>query len=53
MGVQPQPQLPQQLQLQCVYNDAHNVRRNVDFMDGVNEYDDSVEQARYFASASL
>ena len=37
---QQQPQQPQQLQRQCDYNDAHDVRRNVDFMDGVNESDD-------------
>ena len=35
-----QPQQPQQLQRQCDYNDAHDVCRNVDFRDGVNESDD-------------
>ena len=39
-----QPQQPQQLQRQCAYNDARDVRRNVDFMDGVNESDDLTQE---------
>ena len=39
-----QPQQPQQLQRQCAHNDARDVRRNVDFMDGVNESDDLTQE---------
>ena len=37
-------QQPQQPQRQCAYNDACDVRRNVDFMDGVNESDDLTQE---------
>ena len=40
LQLQPPPQQPQQLQRQCACNDAHDFRRNADFMDVVNESDD-------------